>query len=130
MTRDLTMEKAERLIEEMKKERGYILKEWEFVCRKDPDFFEAYDNLYKAALGKGKALDIKTREFIAIALLSHRGLPASNIISHIKRAMKHGASEEEILEAIETTIVPGGAPTFFNGLNALLTMEREHTSDE
>jgi alkylhydroperoxidase/carboxymuconolactone decarboxylase family protein YurZ len=128
MKQETKVKKAKRLIEEMKKERGYALEEWEFVCREDPDFFEAYNNLYRHSLGKGKFLDIKTKEFIAIAVLSHRGLPANNIIAHIRRAMDHGASRQEILEVIETTINVGGSPTFFIGLNALLTMEKTDLS--
>ncbi len=112
-------QKAEALIERMKKDRGYIYPEWEFAARSDPDFVEAYNNLYRAALNDGQALSAKTRELIAIGILAYRG-EIHAVKTHILRAMRLGASKLEILEAVETCIVPGGAPTFFNGLSALI----------
>jgi len=117
--------KSERLIEEAIKARGYIFPEWEFVCRSDPDFFESYNNLYISSLGKSGALSIKVKEFIALALLAFRGVPTNVLISHIKRAMDNGATKEELLEAFEAALIPGGAPTFFNGLKALLSLDKE-----
>ena len=118
-------EKAEKLINEVIQQRGYIYPEWEFVCRSDPDFFENYNNMYGSALGKGTALSIKIRELIALGILAYKGVPTDVLEAHIKRAMQNGATTEELLEAIETTIVPGGAPTFYNGLKALLKITQK-----
>jgi len=112
-------QKADALIEKMKKDRGYIYPEWEFAARNDPDFVEAYNDLYRAALNDGQALDAKTRELVALGILAFRG-DVNAVKAHILRAMRLGASKQEILEAIETCIVPGGAPTFFVGLSALM----------
>lgn len=112
-------QKADALIERMKKDRGYIYPEWEFAARADPDFVDAYNNLYRMALSDGTALDAKTKEFIAIGILAFRG-EVSSVKTHILRAMRLGATKQEILEAIEATIIPGGAPTFYNGLSALI----------
>lgn len=112
-------QKAEALIEKMKKDRGYIYPEWEFAARSDPDFVEAYNNLYRAALNDGHALSAKTRELIAIGILAYRG-EVHSVKTHILRAMRLGATKQEILEAVETSIIPGGAPTFFNGLSAII----------
>jgi len=43
----------------------------------------------------------------------------------MKRALKFGATKEELLEAVETSIVPGGAPTFSIGLKALMRLEED-----
>jgi AhpD family alkylhydroperoxidase len=121
-------EKKEKRIQElkeaMKKERGYVLPQWEYVAEKDVDFMEAYNNLYQCTLTDGKALSAKTRELIAIALLSYRGLKDA-VYEHAKRAMRLGATKQEILEAIETSIIPGGAPTFSTGLQALMRIEED-----
>jgi hypothetical protein len=37
-----------------------------------------------------------------------------------ERAMRLGATREELFEVLETTLVPGGAPTFHRGLSALI----------
>ena len=116
---DDKQQKAEALIEKMKKDRGYIYPEWEFAARSDPDFVEAYNTLYRAALNDGQALSAKTRELIAIGILSYRG-EVHSVKAHIARAMRLGATRQEILEAVETCIVPGGAPAFFHGLSAII----------
>ena len=112
-------QKADALIEKMKKDRGYIYPEWEFAARNDPDFVEAYNNLYRAALNEGQALDAKTRELVALGILAFRG-DVNAVKAHILRALRLGATKQELLDAIETCIVPGGAPTFFVGLSALM----------
>ena len=116
--------RIEALKEAMRKERGYIYPQWEFVAENDVGFMEAYNNLYSSALNDGKALAAKTREFIAIALLAYRGLEEATL-QHMKRAIRLGATKQEILEAVETAIVPGGAPTVYTGLCALMRVEED-----
>ena len=111
--------KADKLIEKMVADRGYLSPEWEFSARTDPDFMEAYNNLYQAGLNDGQALPIKIRELVASGILSYRGQEAA-VKAHFKRAIKHGATKLELLEAVQTTIVPGGANTFGTGLKALM----------
>ena len=113
-------QKAEILIEKMAKDRGYIYPAWEFAARNDPDFVEAYNNLYRVALMDGETLDAKTRELIAMGILAFRR-DEVGLVAHIQRALKLGATRQMILEAVETTIIPGGAPTYSCGLNAMMT---------
>jgi AhpD family alkylhydroperoxidase len=127
---DETAEKRrEELLRKMREQRGYMLGPWEFMAEKDPDFMEAYNNLYSKGLSDGKALPIKTRELIAIAILAFRGR-TDGVYEHTKRALRHGATKQELLEAIETMLVPGGAPTFSVALKALMRIEQEETKDQ
>lgn len=111
--------RAEELISRMKAARGYIYREWEFAARADPDLVDAYNELYRRSLGDGQVLDAKTREFVAIGILAFRN-EAEALRTHIQRAMRLGATKEEIVDALAATIVPGGAPSFRNGLEALI----------
>ena len=125
MSDEKSNKRAEEFIERMKKERGpYIPAPWVYLAPKDIDFMEAYDNLYNRSLQDGKSLPTKYRELVCIGILAHRGFE-DICVSHIKRALKFGATKQEILDAIETTIIPGGAPTFGVGLNALMKVEEE-----
>jgi hypothetical protein len=36
---------------------------------------------------------------------------------------RHVSAKEELFEVLEATLIPGGAPTFHRGLNALLDVE-------
>ena len=60
------------------------------------------------------------REFVAIALLAFRGADRAGLVAHMQRAIRLGATREEIFEVLETCLVPGGAPTFHRGLSALM----------
>jgi alkylhydroperoxidase/carboxymuconolactone decarboxylase family protein YurZ len=114
---------TEQLIARMQAARGYIYPEWELAARMDPDFTEAYNRIYELALGEGQHVSAKVREFVAIALLAFRGTDRDGLVAHMQRAIRLGATKEELFEVLEATLVPGGAPTFHRGLNALLDIE-------
>ena len=119
-----TKNRIEDLKQRMRKERGHSSRYWEYAAEKDVDFQEAYNTLYEIGLTAGKALPTKTRELIAIGILAFRGNEGA-VYVHMKRALKHGATKQELLEAIETAMIPGGAPTFALGLKALIRIEDE-----
>ena len=116
-------QQAEALIAKMKAARGYMYPEWEFAARQDPEFVEAYNRLYELSLGEGQHVSAKVREFVAIALLAFRGADRSGLVAHMRRAIRLGATREELFEVLETCLVPGGAPTFHRGLSALLEVD-------
>ena len=116
-------ERAEALIARMKAARGYIYPEWEFAARQDPEFVETYNRIYELGLGEGKHVSAKVREFVAIALLAFRGQDKAGLVAHMERALRLGATREELFEVLETCLVPGGAPTFHRGLSALMQVD-------
>ena len=116
-------QQAEALIAKMKAARGYMYPEWEFAARQDPEFVEAYNRLYELSLGEGRHVSAKVREFVAIALLAFRGGEKAGLVAHMERAIRFGATREELFEVLETCLIPGGAPTFHRGLSALLEVK-------
>lgn len=116
--------RTKELIEKMEKERGYLQAGWRYLATKDVDFMEAYNNLYGLGLNAGEALPVKVRELIAIGILAFRGSEGS-VYEHMKRALKHGATKQELMETLETAMIPGGAPTLGTGLKALMKIEEE-----
>ena len=116
--------KKEDLLKRMQKARGYMLPPWVFLAENDMRFMEAYNGLYERGLTDGKALRAKVREFIAIGILAYRGQEEA-VYTHCKRALRLGASKLELLEAIETAMIPGGGPTLAVGLRALAKIEQE-----
>jgi len=111
--------RVKKLLAEMEKERGYVSPAKNYVATIDPDFMEAYNHLYNLGLRAGKALPVKTKELVAIGILAYQSRENA-VYEHMKRALRHGATKQELLEAIETTIIPGGAPTFDIGIRALM----------
>ena len=123
MSDDRGDERAETLLARMKAARGYVYPEWEFAARQDPDFVEAYNRIYELGLGEGRHVPAKVREFVAIALLAFRGSEQAGLVAHMRRAIRLGATREELFEVLETCLVPGGAPTFHRGLSALMKVD-------
>lgn len=72
-----------------------------------PDLKELYFKFYKATYGKTK-LDLKTKEFIAIAAALSLGCKGC-LEGHLKKAKKEGATAEEISEVIAVTLGVGAA---------------------
>src|SRR4029450_11359015 len=117
--------RADALIARMKEARGYIYPEWEFAARQDPEFVETYNRIYELGLGEGRHVSAKVREFVAIALLAFRGGGKAGLVTHMRRAVRLGATREELFEILETCMVPGGAPTFHRGLSALIALDAD-----
>ncbi|HLQ36610.1 MAG TPA: carboxymuconolactone decarboxylase family protein [Planctomycetota bacterium] len=77
-----------------------------------PDLKQLYMSFYKATYGKSK-LDIKTKEFVAIAASLTSGCKGC-LEGHLKKAKKEGATSEEIAEVIAITL----------GVNAATIVDR------
>jgi len=129
MPRGNKEKRVKKLLADMERERGYVSAPKWYVARIDPDFMEAYNDLYNSGLRAGKALPVKTRELVAIAILAYRGRE-NGVYEHMKRALRHGATKRELLEAVETTIVPGGGPTFDTGIKALMRIVEEEKAQK
>lgn len=67
-----------------------------------PDLKQLYMGFYKATYGKSK-LDIKTKEFVAIAAALTSGCKGC-LEGHLKKAKKEGATSDEIAEVIAITL--------------------------
>jgi alkylhydroperoxidase/carboxymuconolactone decarboxylase family protein YurZ len=97
---------------------------WDWVAREDPDYVKARQPLSELSVGEGKELSIKHREMVIIGILAYRGRQ-EGVVAHMRRAIAHGASKRELLEAIQSAAVPGGGPTFSTGVQALMQLDSE-----
>ena len=96
---------------------------WEWVAREDPEYVAARQPLSQLSVGEGKALSIKHREMVIIGILAFRGRK-EGVIAHMRRAIEHGATKRELLEAIQSAAVPGGGPCFSTGAQALMELDQ------
>ena len=97
---------------------------WEWVAREDPEYVRARQPLSELSIGEGKELSVKYREMVIIGILAFRGRK-EGVIAHMRRAIDHGATKRELLEAIQSAAVPGGGPTFSTGAQALMELDRQ-----
>ena len=101
---------------------GYAF--WEWVAREDPEYFRARQPLSALSIGEGKELSVKYREMVIIGILAFRGRK-EGVVAHMRRAIEHGATKRELLEAIESAALPGGGPTISTGVQALMQLDRD-----
>ena len=97
---------------------------WDWVAQEDPDYVIARKPLTDLSVGEGKELSIKHREMVIIGILAYRGRE-DGVVTHMRRAIQHGATKRELLEAIEAAAVPGGGPTLSSGVQALMQLDHE-----
>ena len=96
---------------------------WEWVAREDPEYVKARQPLSQLSIGEGRELSVKYREMVIIGILAFRGRK-DGVIAHMRRAIDHGATKRELLEAIQSAAVPGGGPCFSTGAQALMELDR------
>ena len=97
---------------------------WDWVAKEDPEYVKARQPLSALSIGEGKELSIRHREMVIIGILAYRGRQ-EGVIAHMRRAIEHGATKRELLEAIQSAAVPGGGPTFSTGAQALMQLDKE-----
>ncbi|MFN3891048.1 MAG: carboxymuconolactone decarboxylase family protein [Beijerinckiaceae bacterium] len=82
-----------------------------------PDVMKAFGDIARAAL-QPKALDEKTKELIALAVSV--AIRCDDCIGfHARAALQHGASREEVLEALGMAIYMGAGPSVMYASHAL-----------
>jgi alkylhydroperoxidase/carboxymuconolactone decarboxylase family protein YurZ len=128
---DVTSEAVDQVLAEMERVRGYVYPTHRYLAEKDPGFLETWNELAGKALlhdgsgAPGEAeLPVKYREIVVSAVLAFRGASTEGLVAHLRRAIDHGATKREILDAFEASAVPGGAPTFLAGVRALMELDR------
>ena len=101
---------------------GYAWTEW--LAGEDPEYMAARQPVSALSTGEGKELSIKYREMVIIGILAFRGRD-EGVVAHMRRAVEHGATKRELLEAVYAAAVPGGGPTLSSGVQGIMELEKE-----
>ena len=101
---------------------GYPWAKW--LANEDPDYAAARGPVSALSVGEGKELSIKYREMVIIGILAFRGRD-EGVVAHMRRAVEHGATKRELLEAVYAAAVPGGGPTLSSGVQGIMELEKE-----
>jgi AhpD family alkylhydroperoxidase len=75
-----------------------------------PDLGKAFAPFFQTLMKDG-ALNVKTKELIALAIGVHARCERC-IYSHTEKALKNGATPQEIMEAVGVAIMMGGGPAY------------------
>jgi len=103
---ELTQRQRE-LREAFVESRGYWNEFWDGLLKLDPEFFQAYVD-FSSVPWKSGPLEPKVKELIYIAIdAATTHLYEPGLRQHIRNALKHGATQEEIMEVLELVAVLG-----------------------
>jgi alkylhydroperoxidase/carboxymuconolactone decarboxylase family protein YurZ len=108
--------------EDLRNPYGYSEMDW--AAQLDPAYAAARDEVRRLSVGKDSALAIKVKEFVVLGILASRGLQYG-VEAHMRRALAHGATKEELFEAIKAAAVPGGGVAYSVGVRALQALEQD-----
>lgn len=86
-----------------------------------PTTMTPYSQLVKSASAEG-SLSSKVKELMAFSI-SITIRCEDCIVFHLRAALNHGASREEVIEAISVAIEMGGGPSVVYGGRALAALE-------
>ena len=86
-----------------------------------PDVTKGFSQIAQGSTQEG-ALSTKHKELMAVAI-SIAARCDGCIGFHVKAAVKHGATREELMEVIGIAIYMGGGPSFVYGAQALEAFE-------
>jgi len=113
-----TQEEKQAYIDDMARRRGYILGYHKGMAAADFEVLKAADALVGAVYTTQRHLDRKTKELVFCATLTVMRAGKGQLQSHIRAALQHGASPEEVLEAIEIALPEAGVVAFQAGFEA------------
>jgi alkylhydroperoxidase/carboxymuconolactone decarboxylase family protein YurZ len=104
--------------------RGFVPYWLRVMADVDVDFLEAYERIYElTAVRKGK-LPPKFREMIVCAAVAIGGYQPG-LKDHIRRALKLGATREEMVEVFQSAYFHTGALTLVHGMIGLIDVLKE-----
>ena len=113
-----TQDEKQAYIDGMAQRRGYVLGYHKALAEADFETLKATDELVGAVYTRPRLLDRKTKELLFCATLTAMRAGKGHLQSHIRAAMQHGASAQEVLEAIEITLPEAGVVAFQAGFEA------------
>lgn len=105
-------------LDALAEKRGYSLDYHERLGALDFDALVATNELIEAVYLKERALDRRTKELIFVNSLTVLRSSKAHIRSHIRAALAAGASEVEVLEAMEIALPEAGVVAFQHGFEA------------
>jgi AhpD family alkylhydroperoxidase len=108
--------------ENLRNPYGYSEMDW--AAQLDPAYAAARDEVRRLSVGEDGALAVKVKEFVVLGVLASRGLQYG-VEAHMRRALAHGATRDELFEAIKAAAVPGGGVAYNVGVRALQALEQD-----
>lgn len=108
------IKKGKEVLEKIRRDRGPfagetpVFHQW---AERDPTYLEMYHDTFMHIMRKGTALEPKMKELIIVSVEAAERF-IDGVGRHTMCALEAGATEEEVLEALEVASIPGGIHTY------------------
>ncbi|MGV9801622.1 carboxymuconolactone decarboxylase family protein [Mycobacterium sp. NPDC003449] len=121
-------EAGREALDEVRARRGFTLPVHEVMASVDPEILRAYNGLAGNLIfgPEPRHLDLKTRFLVLVGITTAVKGDREGVEWASRNAMKHGATEQEVLEAILLSGLPGGMPTVEAATIAFAEMLQGH----
>jgi AhpD family alkylhydroperoxidase len=90
------------------------------LAKASPELFGGFARVSKVAAASGSFTSAQ-KELMAVAIAVSKGCEEC-ILYHVDAALRHGAKEAELVEALEVAVEMGGGPAVMYGAKALEIM--------
>ena len=114
--------KTTQQLDDLSNPYGYSEMDW--AAQLDPAYAAARAAVRRLSVGEDGALSVKVKEFVVLGILASGGLQYG-VEAHMRRALAHGATKDELFEAIKAAAVPGGGVAYSVGVRALQALEQD-----
>ena len=98
--------------------RGYVLPQYGVLAGHDLPTLKVIDQVTSSIYLQDRELSRAVKEIIFIITFSIQKMPIHGIANHVKMAIEHGMTPQQVLEAIEMLLPHTGIPTFSHALEA------------
>jgi AhpD family alkylhydroperoxidase len=117
-------QRREAIVQRGEDRRGFVPYWLRMMGDIDVDFLEAYERIYELTAVREGALPAKFRELIVVAAVAIGGY-GPGLKEHVRRALRLGATKEEIVEVFQSAYFHTGALTLVHGMIALIDVLKE-----
>ena len=116
--------RREAIVRRGEKRRGFVPYWLRVMADVDVDFLEAYERIYELTAVRKTRLPAKFREMIVCAAVAIGGYQPG-LKDHIRRALRLGATKEELVEVFQSAYFHTGALTLVHGMIGLIDVLKE-----
>jgi len=117
-------QRREAIVRRGEERRGFVPYWLRTMADVDVDFLEAYERIYELTAVRQGVLPAKFRELIVVAAVAIGGY-GPGLKEHVRRALRLGATREEIVEVLQSAYFHTGALTLVHGMIALIDVLKE-----
>ena len=114
----MSTDETQAFLDSQAQHRGYSLEMHRIMAEADLEWAKTYGAFIEATYTGQRTLDRKTKELLQIVVEAALKADVEQIQAHVRVALENGATEREILEALQSVIAPMGALAFRRGVQA------------